>query len=196
MKKKLLIIVVIILVVIFANPLFYIYGLPVIYEKIEDIKYNIQYRDVENTPLGNENIMGFTLNQNYDPQATAKQFGEADLKIEADGFDTYEYTSEEASIDFKVDKNNKIIAITISGDKNDVLKTSNGITINSTQFEIIQAYGDHYIKKKIIVFMGQGEYYSVTYADKNSGYLLDFEFNKYEDSAELISITFKINENN
>ncbi len=141
-----------------------------------------QFKHVNSTDLGNENLNGISLMEKCDVGAIEKAFGKSQEVVFKDtNTDGYSFNSEVCDGAIAIDKNNNIISIAASTIK-DNLRTSRGITSNKSSFDdIVKAYGNNYLKvieKNDEPGAGGPKYdgYTVTYIDKIHNYKLEFSF--------------------
>jgi hypothetical protein len=135
----------------------------------------IKYFNVRTTDLGDESINNIYLNENYDSNRIEEVFGKVTHKTEKDKYTDYEFGSTANLVVSIRVENNKIIGI-YTQDYSNNLKTKKAITFLSTFEEVVEAYGDNYIKSNYKGEMGSGDYYDVTYVDKKHRHKLMFEF--------------------
>lgn len=152
------------------------------------IKHYDRYWRVESTDLSSENINGISLMSRYDEAAVEKILGKVYTQYEKENYHMYLYDTPQFSVAVKIDEQNDITGIYCSN-IDDSLKTSRETAKGSTFFDIQKAYGDSFIKKSYSDFMGSGDGYFITYADKSRRSQLQFEFNNLSGETVLTGIS-------
>ncbi|WP_026884963.1 hypothetical protein [Clostridium beijerinckii] len=110
--------------------------------------------------------------------------------INKNGLRGLEFDNTSYSVYVQMDKDNKVIWISVGySNKSDNIKFTTGrdISSESTFSDVLNAYGDNYVKKTYSDFMGSGDGYDVTYIDKEQKTSIEFEFNEsnpYSDKKE------------
>lgn len=147
-----------------------------------------KYSRIESINLDSENINGISLMSKYDEAAVEKILGKVYTQYEKEDYHMYLYDTTQFSVAVKADEQNDITGIYCSN-IDDSLKTSRDIAKGSTFFDIRKAYGDSFIKKSYSDFMGSGDGYFITYADKSRRSQLQFEFNNLSGETVLTGIS-------
>jgi hypothetical protein len=174
MKKHKIVPIIIFIIAIIALSVYFIYN-------------RDKYRNIKITDLNGENINGISLMEKYNESDIEKKFGKVTTKSEDKNYRIYGYYTQQYDVSLHVDKDNNIMKIN-AGFPDTFLKTNRGITKGSTFADVEKYYGSNYLKKKHGDFMMSGDWYTITYVDKNNRSKITFVFSELN-NWELSSIS-------
>ena len=174
MKKHKIVPLIIFLIAIIALSVYFIYNAD-------------KYRTIKSTDLNGENINGVSLMKKYNESDIEKIFGKVTTKSEDKNYSIYGTYTEQYDLSLYVNKDNNIMKIN-AGLQDISLKTNKGITKGSTLADVEKYYGINYFRKNHSDFMGSGDWYTITYVDKNNRSKITFSFSELH-NWELSSIS-------